>query len=162
VVLGAMTHLVTLMSPHDSLQAGVYARLYGLCGRNGLLVTGCGRYCVVAGCRPDGARAGWPESGWRHPGLGLPLGPLRVALVTCGVVGTAVAQTGLIAFVGWQRRGQCVRSSKQRMAASCSLLVAWWAAPCDGGRHHGALADCPRNCPWACSRPVLVVATCCG
>lgn len=104
VVLGAMTHLVLLWSP-DSLQA-MQAFMLGSTAFVGwtacLLMISVWVLCVVAGGLMgrvlDGLSLG--ESTARS--LGLPLAPMRVALV--GVLafstGTAVAQTGLIAFVG--------------------------------------------------------------
>ncbi len=104
VVLGAMTHLVLLFSP-DSLQA-MQAFMLGSTGFVGWtacwLLLGVWVVCVVGawllGRVLDGLSLGEATA---HS-LGLPLGPLRMALV--GILalatGTAVAQTGLIAFVG--------------------------------------------------------------
>ncbi len=104
VVLSAMTSLVLIFSP-DSLQA-MQAFMLGSTGFVGwsawwLMFT---VWCVCMGVAwalsrvLDGLSLG--ESTARS--LGLPLGPLRAALV--GVLalatGAAVAQTGLIAFVG--------------------------------------------------------------
>jgi iron complex transport system permease protein len=104
VVLGAMTHLVLLMSP-DSLQA-MQAFMLGSTAFVGwtacALMAGVWGACVLAawllGRVLDGLSLG--EATARS--LGLPLAPLRIALVMVLALatGTAVAQTGLIAFVG--------------------------------------------------------------
>lgn len=104
VVLGAMTHMVLLFSP-ESLQA-MQAFMLGSTSFVGwtacLLMGVVWVVCVLAawllGRVLDGLSLGESTA---HS-LGLPLAPLRAALV--GVLalatGTAVAQTGLIAFVG--------------------------------------------------------------
>jgi iron complex transport system permease protein len=104
VVLGAATQMVLLLSP-DSLQA-MQAFMLGstafLDWTACLLMAGVWLVCVVAagllGRVLDGLSLG--EATARS--LGLPLGSLRVALVAVIALatGTAVAQTGLIAFVG--------------------------------------------------------------
>jgi iron complex transport system permease protein len=104
VVLGAATQMVLLLSP-DSLQA-MQAFMLGstafLDWTACLLMAGVWLLCVVAagllGRVLDGLSLG--EATARS--LGLPLGSLRVALVAVIALatGTAVAQTGLIAFVG--------------------------------------------------------------
>ena len=91
VVLGALTSLILLLSP-DSLQA-MQAFLLGSTGFVGwaacLLMAGVWLLCLALG------------EATAHS-LGLPLAPLRAALVAVLALatGTAVAQTGLIAFVG--------------------------------------------------------------
>jgi iron complex transport system permease protein len=104
VVLGAMTHLVLLFSP-DSLQA-MQAFMLGSTGFVGwtacVLMGLVWAVCVLAawllGRVLDGLSLGEATA---HS-LGLPLAPLRMALVAVLALatGTAVAQTGLIAFVG--------------------------------------------------------------
>jgi iron complex transport system permease protein len=104
VVLGAATQLVLLFSP-DSLQA-MQAFMLGSTAFVGwtacVLMAGVWLLCVsVAGLLGrvlDGLSLG--EATARS--LGLPLGSLRIALVAVLALatGTAVAQTGLIAFVG--------------------------------------------------------------
>ncbi len=104
VVLGAMTHLVLLFSP-ESLQA-MQAFMLGSTAFVGwtacALMAGVWAVCVVAawllGRVLDGLSLGESTA---HS-LGLPLAPLRMALVAVLALatGTAVAQTGLIAFVG--------------------------------------------------------------
>jgi iron complex transport system permease protein len=104
VVLGAMTQLVLLFSP-DSLQA-MQAFMLGSTGFVGwtacLLMVVVWVVCVVAawllGRVLDGLSLGEATA----KSLGLAVGPLRVALVAVLALatGSAVAQTGLIAFVG--------------------------------------------------------------
>jgi len=104
VVLGAMTHLVLLFSP-DSLQA-MQAFMLGSTGfvgwtAAGLMAAVWGLCLLAAGLLArvlDGLSLG--EATARS--LGLPLGPMRAALVAVLALATAtaVAQTGLIAFVG--------------------------------------------------------------
>ncbi len=96
--------------------------------------------------------------------LGLPLAPLRAALVALLALatGTAVAQTGLIAFVGLAAP-HLVRAIVKvphrlptwlaslmggLLLASADLLARWLIAP--------------RSCPWAWSRPRSAAAICCG
>ena len=104
VVLGAMTHLVLLFSP-DSLQA-MQAFMLGSTAFVGWASTGL-MACVWAVCLVaawllarvlDGLSLGDATA----MSLGLPLAPMRAALVAVLALatGTAVAQTGLIAFVG--------------------------------------------------------------
>jgi iron complex transport system permease protein len=104
VVLGALTQLVLLLSP-DSLQA-MQAFMLGSTSFVGwtsmalMVAVWCG--CVLAawllGRVLDGLSLGEATA---HS-LGLPVAPLRLALVAVLALstGTAVAQTGLIAFVG--------------------------------------------------------------
>jgi iron complex transport system permease protein len=104
VVLGAMTHLVLLWSP-DSLQA-MQAFMLGSTGFVGwtacaLMVSVWG-VCVVAGGLLGRVLDGLSLGEATAHSLGLPLASMRVALVAVLALatGTAVAQTGLIAFVG--------------------------------------------------------------
>ncbi len=104
VVLGAMTSLVLLLSP-DSLQA-MQAFLLGSTGFVGwtscLLMAGIWVLCVLVAWALARVLDGLALGESTAQSLGLPLGPLRAALVAVLALatGTAVAQTGLIAFVG--------------------------------------------------------------
>lgn len=104
VVLGAMTHMVLLLSP-DSLQA-MQAFMLGSTGFVGwtacLLMMLVWVICVVAGGLLGRVLDGLSLGEATALSLGLPLAPLRIALVAVLALatGTAVAQTGLIAFVG--------------------------------------------------------------
>ncbi|MES2878825.1 MAG: iron ABC transporter permease [Pseudomonadota bacterium] len=104
VVLAAMTHLVLLFSP-DSLQA-MQAFMLGSTGFVGwtacLLMLGVWVICVVAAWLLSRVLDGLSLGDATAQSLGLPLAPMRVALVAVLALatGTAVAQTGLIAFVG--------------------------------------------------------------
>ena len=104
VVLGAVTSLVLLFSP-DSLQA-MQAFLLGStsfiawasCG----LMAAVWLLCVLAAWLLARVLDGLALGEATARSLGLALGPLRAALVAVLALatGTAVAQTGLIAFVG--------------------------------------------------------------
>jgi iron complex transport system permease protein len=104
VVLGALTSLVTLATP-DILQA-MQAFMLGSTGYVGWascgLMAGIGLVCLLLAWGLSRVLDGLALGESTALSLGLPLGPLRAALV--GVLalatGTAVAQTGLIAFVG--------------------------------------------------------------
>ena len=104
VVLGAMTHLVLLFSP-ESLQA-MQAFMLGSTSFVGWtaagLMAGVWVLCTLAAWLLARVLDGLSLGDATARSLGLPLGPMRAALV--GVLalatGTAVAQTGLIAFVG--------------------------------------------------------------
>jgi iron complex transport system permease protein len=104
VVLGALTSLVTLTAP-DTLPA-MQAFMLGSTGFVGWascgLMGGIGLVCLLLAAGLSRVLDGLALGESTALSLGLPLGPLRVALV--GVLalatGTAVAQTGLIAFVG--------------------------------------------------------------
>ena len=104
VVLGAFTSLILLMSP-DSLQA-MQAFLLGSTGFVGwtscLLMAGVWLLCLVAAWALSRVLDGLALGESTAHSLGLPLAPLRAALVAVLALatGTAVAQTGLIAFVG--------------------------------------------------------------
>ncbi|OJU06945.1 MAG: ABC transporter permease [Acidovorax sp. 65-7] len=104
VVLGAFTSLILLLSP-DSLQA-MQAFLLGSTGFVGwtscLLMAGVWLLCVVAAWALSRVLDGLALGEATAHSLGLPLAPLRAALVAVLALatGTAVAQTGLIAFVG--------------------------------------------------------------
>ena len=104
VVLGAMTHLVLLFSP-DSLQA-MQAFMLGSTGFVGwtacLLMAVVWAVCVVAAWLLGRVLDGLSLGDATAQSLGLPLAPMRIALVAVLALatGTAVAQTGLIAFVG--------------------------------------------------------------
>ena len=104
VVLGAITSLVLLFSP-DSLQA-MQSFLLGstsfigwtACVLMGAVWLLCGVAAWALARVLDGLSLGEATA----QSLGLPIGPLRAALVAVLALatGTAVAQTGLIAFVG--------------------------------------------------------------
>lgn len=104
VVLGAFTSLILLLSP-DSLQA-MQAFLLGSTGFVGwtacLLMAGVWVLCLVAAWMLARVLDGLALGESTAQSLGLPLVPLRAALVAVLALatGTAVAQTGLIAFVG--------------------------------------------------------------
>jgi iron complex transport system permease protein len=104
VVLGALTSLVTLATP-DILQA-MQAFMLGSTGFVGwtscALMLGVGAVCLLLAWALSRVLDGLALGEATALSLGLALVPLRAALV--GVLalatGTAVAQTGLIAFVG--------------------------------------------------------------
>jgi iron complex transport system permease protein len=104
VVLGAMTHLVLLFSP-DSLQA-MQAFMLGSTAFVGwtsavlMAVVWCG--CALGGWLLARVLDGLSLGDATAMSLGLPVAPMRAALVAVLALatGTAVAQTGLIAFVG--------------------------------------------------------------
>jgi iron complex transport system permease protein len=104
VVLGAVTSLVLLFSP-DSLQA-MQAFLLGSTSFIGwtscVLMVGVWLWCVTAAWALARVLDGLSLGENTARSLGLPIGPLRAALVAVLALatGTAVAQTGLIAFVG--------------------------------------------------------------
>jgi iron complex transport system permease protein len=104
VVLGALTSLILLLSP-DSLQA-MQAFLLGSTGFVGwtscLLMAGVWLLCLVAAWLLARGLDGLALGEATALSLGLRLAPLRAALVAVLALatGTAVAQTGLIAFVG--------------------------------------------------------------
>lgn len=104
VVLGALSSLVTLLSP-DILQAmqGFMLGTTGFVGWPALgVMAAVGVPCLGAALALSRLLDGLSLGETTAASLGLPLAPLRAALV--GVLalatGTAVAQTGLIAFVG--------------------------------------------------------------
>jgi iron complex transport system permease protein len=104
VVLGALTHLVLLFSP-DSLQA-MQAFMLGSTAFVGwtscLLMAGVWAVCVLAAWLLARVLDGLSLGDATAVSLGLPVAPMRAALVAVLALatGTAVAQTGLIAFVG--------------------------------------------------------------
>jgi iron complex transport system permease protein len=104
VVLGALTHLVLLFSP-DSLQA-MQAFMLGSTAFVGwtscLLMAGVWTVCVLAAWLLARVLDGLSLGDATAVSLGLPVTPMRAALVAVLALatGTAVAQTGLIAFVG--------------------------------------------------------------
>jgi len=104
VVLGAMTHLVMLMSP-DSLQA-MQAFMLGSTAFVGwaasLLMVAVWLLCVLLAWLLARVLDGLSLGDATAFSLGLPVAPMRAALVAVLALatGTAVAQTGLIAFVG--------------------------------------------------------------
>jgi iron complex transport system permease protein len=104
VVLGAMTHLVLLLSP-DSLQA-MQAFMLGSTAFVGWTAVGLMALvwlvCTVAAWLLARVLDGLSLGDATALSLGLPVAPMRAALVAVLALatGTAVAQTGLIAFVG--------------------------------------------------------------
>ena len=104
MVLWAMTHLVLLFSP-DSLQA-MQAFMLGSTAFVGwtstllMVVVWC--VCVLAAWLLARVLDGMSLGDATAQSLGLPIAPMRAALVAVLALatGTAVAQTGLIAFVG--------------------------------------------------------------
>ncbi len=104
VVLGALTSLVLLFSP-ESLQA-MQAFMLGTTGFIGWtawgLMFGCWCLCALVAWTLARVLDGLSLGEATAQSLGLPLAPLRAALVgtLALATGTAVAQTGLIAFVG--------------------------------------------------------------
>jgi iron complex transport system permease protein len=104
VVLGAATHLVLLWSP-DSLQA-MQAFMLGSTAFVGwtacVMMALVWLVCVLAAWLLARVLDGLSLGESTAHSLGLPVAPLRIALVAVLALatGTAVAQTGLIAFVG--------------------------------------------------------------
>ena len=104
VVLGAMTHLVLLWSP-ESLQA-MQAFMLGSTAFVGwtacMVMAGVWVLASVAGALLARLLDGLSLGEATAHSLGLPLVPMRLALVAVLALatGAAVAQTGLIAFVG--------------------------------------------------------------
>ncbi len=104
VVLGATTHLVLLITP-DSLQA-MQAFMLGSTACVGWtsfsLMAGVWVVCVLAAWLLARVLDGLSLGDATALSLGLPVAPMRAALVAVLALatGTAVAQTGLIAFVG--------------------------------------------------------------
>ncbi|MDO9158896.1 MAG: iron ABC transporter permease [Burkholderiaceae bacterium] len=129
VVLGAFSSLVTLLSP-DILQA-MQGFMLGSTGFVGWAAVGI-MACVWLPCVAvalafarvlDGLSLGEATAA----SLGLPLGALRVALVAVLALatGTAVAQTGLIAFVGLAAPHlvrSAVKTTHGRLLALSSLM----------------------------------------
>jgi iron complex transport system permease protein len=104
MVLGALTSLVTLWAP-DVLQA-MQAFLLGSTGFVGwsacAIMMAVGAVCIGAAWALARVLDGLTLGEATAQSLGLPLAPLRLALVAVIALatGAAVAQTGLIAFVG--------------------------------------------------------------
>ncbi|MFZ3221146.1 MAG: iron chelate uptake ABC transporter family permease subunit, partial [Rhodoferax sp.] len=104
VVLGALTHLVLLFTP-DSLQA-MQAFMLGSTAFVGwtacVLMAGVWCVCVLVAWLLARVLDGLSLGDATAVSLGLPVAPMRAALVAVLALatGTAVAQTGLIAFVG--------------------------------------------------------------
>ena len=104
VVLGAMKDLISLAAP-EILQA-MQAFTLGSTGFVGwaacLLMVGVWLMCVSVACALGPILDGLSLGDATARSLGLPLAPMRAALVAALALstGTAVAQTGLIAFVG--------------------------------------------------------------
>jgi len=104
MVLGALGSMVTLAAP--ATLAPMQAFMLGSTGFIGWpalgLMAAVGALCVCAGVALAKVLDGLSLGEDTAQSLGLPLAPLRVALVVLLALatGTAVAQTGLIAFVG--------------------------------------------------------------
>ena len=129
VVLGAFTSLVTLLTP-DILQA-MQGFMLGSTGFVGWAAVGimaavwlpCVAVALAFSRVLDGLSLGEATAA----SLGLPLGALRVALVAVLALatGTAVAQTGLIAFVGLAAPHlvrSAVKTTHARLLALSSLM----------------------------------------
>ena len=104
MVLGALTSMVTIAVP-ETLQAmqGFMLGSTGFVGwQSWSIMAGVGAICVAAAWALSRALDGLSLGEATAQSLGLPLAPLRAALVAVIALatGTAVAQTGLIAFVG--------------------------------------------------------------
>ncbi len=147
VVLGAMTHLVLLFSP-ESLQA-MQAFMLGSTSFVGwtaaALMAGVWALCTLAAWLLARVLDGLSLGEATARSLGLPLGPMRAALVAVLALatGTAVAQTGLIAFVGLAaphlvRSLVKTTSGRLMLLASCmggallmaaDILARWLIAP---------------------------------
>ncbi|HCY61856.1 MAG TPA: ABC transporter permease [Oxalobacteraceae bacterium] len=147
VVLGAMTSLVLLFSP-DSLQA-MQAFMLGSTGFVGwascILMFAVWLLCGVSAWALSRALDGLSLGESTAVSLGLPLAPLRGTLVAVLALstGTAVAQTGLIAFVGLAAphlvRAVLKAPYRQQMwlasmmgatlLAAADLLARWLIAP---------------------------------
>ncbi|MGS5086709.1 FecCD family ABC transporter permease [Hydrogenophaga sp. A37] len=131
VVLSAMTHLVLLFSP-ESLQA-MQAFMLGSTSFVGwtacVLMVAVWALCALAAWLLARVLDGLSLGDATARSLGLPLGPMRAALVAVLALatGTAVAQTGLIAFVGLAAP-HLVRSLVKTTSARLMLL-----ASCMGG-----------------------------
>jgi iron complex transport system permease protein len=131
VVLGAMTHLVLLFSP-ESLQA-MQAFMLGSTSFVGwtacVLMVTVWALCALAAWLLARVLDGLSLGDATARSLGLPLGPMRAALVAVLALatGTAVAQTGLIAFVGLAAP-HLVRSLVKTTSGRLMLL-----ASCMGG-----------------------------
>jgi iron complex transport system permease protein len=131
VVLSAMTHLVLLFSP-ESLQA-MQAFMLGSTSFVGwtacVLMIMVWAACALAAWLLARVLDGLSLGDATARSLGLPLGPMRAALVAVLALatGTAVAQTGLIAFVGLAAP-HLVRSMVKTTSARLMLL-----ASCMGG-----------------------------
>lgn len=129
VVLGALTSLVMLMEPE--VMQSMQAFMLGSTGFVGwtawlLMVAAWGVCSIVAWVLSpvlDGLSLGEATAA----SLGLPLAQMRVALVTVLALatGTAVAQTGLIAFVGLAAPHlvrSVVKTTHQRLIVLSSLM----------------------------------------
>jgi iron complex transport system permease protein len=104
VVLGALTSLVMLMSPEvlQSMQAFMLGSTGFVGWTSWLLMVAVWMVCITAAWMLSPVLDGLSLGEATATSLGLPLTQMRVALVAVLALatGTAVAQTGLIAFVG--------------------------------------------------------------
>ncbi len=125
VVLGAVTQMVLLFSP-ESLQA-MQAFMLGSTSFVGwtacALMASVWLFCTLAAWLLARVLDGLSLGDATARSLGLPLGPMRAALVVVLALatGTAVAQTGLIAFVGLAAP-HLVRSLVKTTSARLMLL----------------------------------------
>jgi iron complex transport system permease protein len=132
MVLGALTSMVTIMVP-DVLQA-MQAFMLGSTGFVGWsawsIMAGVGALCLVAAFSLSKVLDGLSLGESTAQSLGLPLLPLRAALVAVIALatGTAVAQTGLIAFVGLAAPHlvrAVVKTTYSRLVGLSSLMGGW-------------------------------------
>ena len=104
VVLGALTSLVTLTAPQTlaAMQAFMLGTTATVGWAGNTLMGGIGLLCLLLAWALARGLDGLALGESTALSLGLPLVPLRAALVAVLALatGTAVAQTGLIAFVG--------------------------------------------------------------
>ena len=104
MVLGAMTQLVLLFSPESlqAMQAFMLGSTSFVAWISCLVMAGAWAVCTGAAWLLGRVLDGLSLGDATARSLGLPLAPLRIALVVVMALatGTAVAQTGLIAFVG--------------------------------------------------------------
>ena len=144
VVLGAMTHLVLLVSP-DSLQA-MQAFMLGSTAFVGwtsaALMAAVWLLCVLAAWLLARVLDGLSLGDATAVSLGLPVAPMRAALVAVLALatGTAVAQTGLIAFVGLAAPHLVRSYGQDHPRAADAALQPGGRRAAHGGRHPGAFA----------------------
>jgi len=126
VVLGAMTHLVLLFSPESlpAMQAFMLGSTSFVGWTAAGLMAGVWVLCTLAAWLLARVLDGLSLGDATARSLGLPLGPMRAALVVVLALatGTAVAQTGLIAFVGLASP-HLVRSLVKTTSAHLMLLA---------------------------------------
>jgi iron complex transport system permease protein len=162
VVLGSGSALRTLMNP-DIMRA-MQAFMLGSTGYVGwsavqIMATALVLCMLVAlGCSRMLDALSLGEATARSLGVRLPLVRLLLIATLALATGAAVAQCGLVAFVGptW-----CAAGAPSRTAACCC----WprWPGACCCWRPTSARAGSSRrrSCRWASSRPCWAAATCC-